>query len=123
MNGEPGGNRTHNPQIKSLLLCQLSYRPTERGGEDVDEISSTGNSDSSTGNPRVFAQLNVTGATPCVAEDASATLGRWPNAPVAQLDRAAGFEPVGRGFKSLRARHKFPVYSGHMGDSSFRRRR
>jgi hypothetical protein len=25
--GEPGGNRTHNPQIKSLLLCQLSYRP------------------------------------------------------------------------------------------------
>ena len=26
-NGEPGGNRTHNPQIKSLLLCQLSYRP------------------------------------------------------------------------------------------------
>src|SRR4029077_19195540 len=29
-NGEPGGNRTLNPQIKSLLLCQLSYRPTER---------------------------------------------------------------------------------------------
>jgi hypothetical protein len=26
--GEPGGNRTPNPQIKSLLLCQLSYRPT-----------------------------------------------------------------------------------------------
>ena len=26
------------------------------------------------------------------------------HAPVAQLDRAAGFEPVGRGFKSLRAR-------------------
>ena len=25
-------------------------------------------------------------------------------APVAQMDRAAGFEPVGRGFKSLRAR-------------------
>jgi hypothetical protein len=25
-------------------------------------------------------------------------------APVAQLDRAAGFEPVGRGFESLRAR-------------------
>src|SRR6185503_11071088 len=24
--GEPGGNRTPNPQIKSLLLCQLSYR-------------------------------------------------------------------------------------------------
>ena len=28
-------------------------------------------------------------------------------APVAQLDRAPGFEPVGRGFKSLRARHFF----------------
>ena len=27
ISGEPGGNRTHNPQIKSLLLCQLSYRP------------------------------------------------------------------------------------------------
>src|SRR5690242_10743207 len=27
------------------------------------------------------------------------------HAPVAQLDRAPGFEPVGRGFKSLRARH------------------
>jgi len=25
--GEPGRNRTVNPQIKSLLLCQLSYRP------------------------------------------------------------------------------------------------
>jgi hypothetical protein len=28
--GEPGGNRTPNPQIKSLLLCQLSYRPYEK---------------------------------------------------------------------------------------------
>lgn len=27
----------------------------------------------------------------------------WSRAPVAQLDRAAGFEPVGRGFESLRA--------------------
>jgi integrase len=27
--GEPGGNRTLNPQIKSLLLCQLSYRPQD----------------------------------------------------------------------------------------------
>src|SRR5258705_12098825 len=32
MGGEPGGNRTHNPQIKSLLLCQLSYRPDEECG-------------------------------------------------------------------------------------------
>ena len=28
LGGEPGRNRTVNPQIKSLLLCQLSYRPT-----------------------------------------------------------------------------------------------
>jgi hypothetical protein len=28
--GEPGRNRTFNPQIKSLLLCQLSYWPTRR---------------------------------------------------------------------------------------------
>jgi hypothetical protein len=27
--GEPGRNRTFNQQIKSLLLCQLSYGPTE----------------------------------------------------------------------------------------------
>ena len=26
-------------------------------------------------------------------------------APVAQLDRAIGFEPIGRGFESLRAHH------------------
>jgi hypothetical protein len=28
--GEPGRNRTFNPQIKSLLLCQLSYWPSRR---------------------------------------------------------------------------------------------
>ncbi len=28
-------------------------------------------------------------------------------APVAQLDRATGYEPVGRAFESLRAHHKF----------------
>ena len=32
-------------------------------------------------------------------------------APVAQLDRAPGFEPVGRGFKSLRAHHRSVVLS------------
>ena len=31
-----------------------------------------------------------------------------PPAPVAQLDRASGFEPEGREFESLRARH-FPL--------------
>ena len=29
------------------------------------------------------------------------------SAPVAQLDRAIGFEPIGRGFESLRARHSY----------------
>ena len=28
-----------------------------------------------------------------------------PCAPVAQLDRVPGYEPVGRGFESLQARH------------------
>ena len=31
---------------------------------------------------------------------------RKTNAPVAQLDRVADFESEGRGFESLRARHK-----------------
>src|SRR5512135_598657 len=26
---EPAGNRTLNPQLKRLLLCQLSYRPSQ----------------------------------------------------------------------------------------------
>ena len=26
VDGEPGGNRTHDPKIKSLVLYQLSYR-------------------------------------------------------------------------------------------------
>jgi hypothetical protein len=30
----------------------------------------------------------------------------YDRAPVAQVDRAAGFEPVGREFESLRARQK-----------------
>ena len=28
------------------------------------------------------------------------------NAPVAQLDRVNGYEPLGQGFESLQARHK-----------------
>ena len=37
-------------------------------------------------------------------------------APVAQLDRVPGYEPVGREFESLRARHlKNPVPSGLRG--------
>jgi hypothetical protein len=35
-------------------------------------------------------------------------LVRWRHAPVAQLDRASGFEPEGREFESLRARHSNP---------------
>ena len=30
--GERGGNRTFNLEIKSLLLCQLSYAPTSGNG-------------------------------------------------------------------------------------------
>src|SRR5262249_53267138 len=40
-------------------------------------------------------------------------------APLAQLDRASGYEPEGREFESLRARHFHPgparVRPGHMG--------
>ncbi len=34
-----------------------------------------------------------------------AFLSEQPCAPVAQLDRVGGFEPLGREFESLRARH------------------
>src|SRR5215469_522322 len=36
-------------------------------------------------------------------------------APVAQPDRATGFEPVGREFESLRARHLTPSFSSSFG--------
>jgi hypothetical protein len=39
LGGEPGRNRTFNPQIKSLLLCQLSYWPTGHGSRQNDERS------------------------------------------------------------------------------------
>ena len=38
LSGEPGGNRTHNPQIKSLLLCQLSYRPQSTRIDSCDHL-------------------------------------------------------------------------------------
>ena len=31
LNGEPGGDRTHDHLIKSQMLYQLSYRPKQRG--------------------------------------------------------------------------------------------
>ena len=37
--GEPARNRTENPQIKSLLLCQLSYWPTRKGRAIVTIIA------------------------------------------------------------------------------------
>ncbi len=40
----------------------------------------------------------------CYHERLNATMD-MRSAPVAQLDRAIGFEPIGRGFESLRARH------------------
>ena len=36
------------------------------------------------------------------------SVDRFRNAPVAQLDRASGYEPEGREFESLRAHH-FPL--------------
>jgi hypothetical protein len=46
--GEPGRNRTFNPQIKSLLLCQLSYWPTsgEMRTEDFRRASTKSDSTS-----------------------------------------------------------------------------
>ncbi len=38
-----------------------------------------------------------------------------PNAPLAQLDRASGYEPGGRRFESCRARHCSPNHSGNRG--------
>lgn len=35
------------------------------------------------------------------------------NAPLAQLDRAPGFEPGGRAFESLRVRHFLSLLRGH----------
>ena len=47
---------------------------------------------------------------------------RFRNAPVAQLDRASGYEPEGREFESLRARHFFRSGNKQFRDlSSFRR--
>lgn len=39
------------------------------------------------------------------------------NAPVAQLDRAPGFEPGGREFESLRARHSLDRVQGHSSEA------
>ena len=44
----------------------------------VGDISVDRNSDSSTGNLRDLLRLNIAVAIPCVVEDASATLERWP---------------------------------------------
>jgi hypothetical protein len=33
------------------------------------------------------------------------------NALLAQLDRVVGFEPIGRGFESLRVRHSFSIHN------------
>jgi hypothetical protein len=39
-------------------------------------------------------------------------------APVAQLDRASGFEPEGREFESLRARHVYWPFAEPLDDPS-----
>ena len=40
-------------------------------------------------------------------------------APVAQLDRATGYEPVGRAFESLRVHHKLPIYIVSIANDGF----
>src|SRR5690606_13886180 len=46
---------------------------------------------------------------------ASVTIGtRIDSAPVAQLDRASGFEPEGREFESLRARHSMEGHGSRL---------
>ena len=37
-------------------------------------------------------------------------VGKLKHAPVAQLDRVGGFEPLGREFESLRVRHFNKVF-------------
>ena len=57
------------------------------------------------------------GAGDCAASCEEGTwLGRVEeshlSAPVAQLDRASGYEPEGRVFESLRAHHDFKCFIG-----------
>jgi hypothetical protein len=60
------------------------------------------------GNPDIFinfmnAFINFMNTRVSAIIDISAD--RFHNAPVAQLDRASGYEPEGREFESLRAHH------------------
>jgi hypothetical protein len=121
--GEPGRNRTFNPQIKSLLLCQLSYWPTSGRGGILGRHGRAGTNRNRNTPVREIGAGGALGRSGARHVDARGEIGyakrasRWRSsscrsprtsvrhAPVAQLDRAAGFEPVGRGFKSLRARH------------------
>ena len=52
-----------------------------------------------------IAQLLTTSSSRTLPDVQTVGYTREHIAPVAQLDRATGFEPVGRGFDSLRARH------------------
>ncbi len=56
VSGEPGRNRTFNQQIKSLLLCQLSYGPrgvlAARGATGRSLVAYGGRRDA-TGKPRL----------------------------------------------------------------------
>src|SRR4051812_17466925 len=50
------------------------------------------------------------------------TMGRQKKAPVAQLDRAPGFEPGGRRFESVRARQPCSLYPGSPAPGTLTRR-
>jgi hypothetical protein len=66
-------------------------------------------------NPSVISNLCANIRAPDVGEVWSLTMpagifaAYLSFAPVAQLDRAPGYEPGGREFESLRAHHNFPA--------------
>ena len=53
--------------------------------------------------------MGRSGCSVCIQQSRAYNVRVLAYAPVAQLDRATGFEPVGRGFESLRAHHINPL--------------
>ena len=86
----PGGSRSC-----QCCLQRRTYSDVVREAQEVVELALKG-------------MLRQVGVEPPRWHDVNSILPETVDskrAPVAQLDRAPGFEPVGRGFKSLRARH------------------
>ena len=93
--GEPGRNRTFNQQIKSLLLCQLSYGPTRewrRQRTHVARSSAHCMHRAPTGKPKVYHAIrNATRAPHQSAErrriDRAVTVGRENRQAISRLRR------------------------------------